>query len=233
VTCREDAPKWRFWAHLKLFPENEEVFHEYAHVYTAQRDLALHRARVAEEALEVANRARAKAEKALADAVKAHEEEAKNCEEAVSSVDGQFSKQYYAKIRSELHLGKTTGGAKLTPVMVRERFLKLEERHTSLAPRYQAADAEVLAALRDKYKEALTELASCINKHTTDEVAGVHARLDNIETRLSGSIPPRREGQTATQRKNEIDEVLPALRRERQACVEEEKAAKAARRSGP
>jgi len=57
----------------------------------------------------------------------------------------------------------------------------------------------------------------------------VHTRLDRLETRLSGSIPPRQEGQSATQRKNEIDEVLPALRRERQACVEEEKEEKAAK----
>ena len=113
--------------------------------------------------------------------------------------------------------------------MVKERFLKLEERHLTLAPRYQAEDAEVLVVLREKFKEVFTETAGDINKHTTEEVAGMHARLDNIETRLSGSIPPRQEGQTATQRKNEIDEVLPALRRERQACVDEEKDEKAAK----
>jgi len=239
-TCRKDAPKQRFWSVLELCPEYEQVFRGYMDFYTSKAEKADRSARVSEEATErlreayeFSERARRKAEKSLADVMKAHEEEAKNREEAVSSTDVSFSSQYYSKIRSELHLGKTTGGAKLTPAMVRERFQKLEERHTSLAPRYQGDDADVLAILRDKFKEVFEEAAREINKHITEEVASVHTRLDNIEIRLSGSIPPRREGQTATQRKNEIDEVLPALRRERQACVEEEKAAKAARRSGP
>jgi len=177
--------------------------------------------------------AQAKAEKAAAAAEAARAEEARNSAEASSSADAPdelASKQFFSKTRRELHLNKTVCGVKLTPQMVQERFDKLEARRLTLAPRYQEAEARELASLRENFKGILAEAASSVNAHTASEVAGVHSRLDRLDTRLSGFIPERREGQTATERKSEIDEVLPALRRERQACVEEERAAKAARR---
>ena len=46
-------------------------------------------------------------------------------------------------------------------------------------------------------------------------------------TRSEGRVPPRRAGQTAAERKLELDQALPALRAERQRCAEEEKKEKA------
>ncbi len=61
----------------------------------------------------------------------------------------------------------------------------------------------------------------------------VAAALEPLVARAEGRVPPRREGQTATERKQEIDQALlagRALREERRQLVEEEKAERAAAR---
>ena len=188
----------------------------------------------AEEAAAQAKKATAEAETASAEAKKTVNLEATSSASASSSET--YSREYYAKIRRELHLGKTVDGTKLTPQMVQERFDKLEARHERLPTRYQAADRKTLDELFEKYKDVLGDAVKTINEHTTNEIQGVHERLDRIESRLAGDIPPRCEQQTASDRKREIDEILPRLRHERQELLKEERAEKAAkkpRRSAP
>jgi hypothetical protein len=238
-TCQRDKTKRDFDAFLEEHPEfrnivetnraRDRAYYEKraqeaegrARQFEAEGNrLREQKARVEDERDE-ANAARGEAERRLAEATAAMSPEA---------AQTLHTKQYYAQIRRELHLGKTDGGKKLTPQMVQERFEKLEERRARLAPRYQAADAETLSKLREKWKDDLADATSEINQHTTNEVAGVHSRLDCIEARLEGKLPPRRPDQTATQRKREIDEVLPGLRDERKQLVAEERAEKAARK---
>ena len=140
------------------------------------------------------------------------------------------SNQYYAGIKSELLKGRTVDGRPLTPQMVHERMEKLRAR-PAMAPRFQAAWDKGVAALMELHKEALSQATAAINAHTTAEAQGLHSRFDDLEARLGGKLPPRAEGQSASSRKREIDEVLPRLRQERKALVQEERAAKARRSS--
>ena len=140
------------------------------------------------------------------------------------------SNQYYAGIKSELLKGRTVDGRPLTPQMVHERMEKLRAR-PAMAPRFQAAWDKGVAALMEFHKEALSQATAAINAHTTAEAQGLHSRFDDLEAYMRGQIPPRAEGQSASSRKREIDEVLPRLRQERKELVAEERVAKARRSS--
>ncbi len=234
-TCREDKAKRDFDAFLDEHPEFMGIVQEMRARDRARAQYAEQRAGDLYSAAVLADARQTKAEKERDKAEKAREEAEQRAEAATAAMTPEASHklasvQYYSKIRRELHLGKTTAGTKLTPQMVQERFDKLEERNATLAPRYQAAAAEELRGLREKWKEDLTAVASEINQHTTNEVAGVHSRLERIEARLEGRLAPRRPDQSASQRKREIDEILPGLRQERKELVAEERAEKAARK---
>ena len=234
-TYRQDKSRRDFEIFLDEHPEFRDILEEMHSEQRARTEAAEERAKEAEESASIAQSAAVCAERAKAEAEQ--KAEAATAAMTPEAARKMASAQYYSKIRRELHIGKTVEGTKLTPQMVQERFDKLEQRHSMLAPRYQAADAEVLSQLREKWKEDLTDAARGINEHTTEEIAGVHSRLDHmqaqqerIEARLEGKLPPRRPDQTATQRKREIDEVLPGLRQERKELVAEERAEKAARK---
>jgi hypothetical protein len=238
-TCQRDKTKRDFYAFLEEHPEFRNVLEadrEKTREWNEKRIReAEAQAKHAEEEARYFRDSRAWAEEERDEAIAARDEAERRLAEATAAMSPEaaqtlHTKQYYAQIRRELHLGKTDGGKKLTKQMVQERFEKLEERHARLAPRYQATDAETLVKLREKWKDDLADAARDINQHTTSEVAGVHSRLERIEARLEGKLPPRRPDQTATQRKREIDEVLPGLRQERKQLVEEERAEKAAKR---
>ena len=119
-------------------------------------------------------------------------------------------------------------GRPLTPQMVQERMEKLRAR-PAMAPRFQAAWDKGIAALQELFKDVLSQATAAINAHTTAEAQGLHSRFDDLEARLGGKLPPRAEGQSASSRKREIDEVLPRLRQERKELVAEERVAKARR----
>jgi hypothetical protein len=230
-TCRHDKPRRDFWTFIEQHPEFGRVFEEIRQNLYDRLDEARRRARAAEDAKKEAEKKAAKAQAEQRKAARAAPKATEAAETASSSSEQpQYAASYYSKIRTELHLGKTISGVKLTPAMVQERFDKLEARHSSIAPRYQASDREALDHLFEKYKDSFADAVKSINEHTSDEVAGLHERLDRLEARLAGDIPERREGQSASDRKRELDEVLPRLRHERQQLVEEEKAEKAAKK---
>jgi dGTP triphosphohydrolase len=230
-TCRRDKPRRDFWTFIGEHPEFCHVFEEIRQNLYDRLDEASRRARAAEDAKKEAEKKAAQAQAKQKKAAKAAAKAAEAAETASSSSDQpQYAASYYSKIRTELHLGKTVSGVKLTPAMVQERFDKLEARHATLSPQKQATDRSILDDLFEKYKDILADALKSVNEHTSNEVAGLHERLDRLEARLAGDIPERREGQSASDRKRELDEVLPRLRHERQQLVEEEKAEKAAKK---
>ncbi len=101
-----------------------------------------------------ADRASAAAVKAAKEAEKASADAAKSAAEETASSSASsdtYSREHYAKMRRELHFGKTVDGKKLTPQMVQERFDKLEARHGKLPARYQAANRKTLDELFEKF----------------------------------------------------------------------------------
>jgi hypothetical protein len=181
TTCRSDKQKRDFWVFLNTHPEFGRVFEEMQENLRSQLEAAKRRAEEqtkveAEKAKAEKNRAAraeaaartAKAEAArveaeLAKARAKAEAESSSAASSESSTGKQFSPQYYAQIRTELHLGETSNGVKLTLVMVRDRFNKLETRHGKLPPRYQLADRKRLDDLFDRYKETLVGAVDAIN----------------------------------------------------------------------
>lgn len=228
-TCRCDKPKRDFYIFLRENPCLAVVFDGIQYEYIEQVQAANRRAQVAEDAKKIA---KAEAEASRKEAAKAKREAAQAKEEAAEAKEAasgskQYSDQYYSQLRRELRIGKTDRGIKLTAMMITERLDKLEARHADMAPRYQANDREELDKLVAQWKDVIADASQDINQHTTNEIAGVHQRLDNIEARLTGEIPARREGQSASDRKRELDEILPRLRHERHHLVQEEREEKA------
>jgi hypothetical protein len=103
---------------------------------------------------------------------------------------------------------------------------KLHRRMLVLPARYRRAELVRINEIERRFVTHLVTVVNTVNEHTT-------AALEPLVARSEGRIPPRREGQTATERKREIDQALLAtrtLREERKALVEEERAQKAADR---
>ena len=224
-TCRKDEQLRRDADWYSQAPCDAQISEERrrADLAEAGRAQAEERAHAAQaEAAEA--RAAAAAAEARAAAAEARAAAAASAPPAPKA----HSNQYYAGIKSELQKGRTVDGRPLTPQMVQERMEKLRAR-PAMAPRFQAAWDKGVAALMELHKEALSQATAAINAHTTAEAQGLHSRFDDLEARMSGRLPPRAEGQSASSRKREIDEVLPRLRQERKELVAEERAAKARR----
>ena len=88
-----------------------------------------------------------------------------------------------------------------------------------LPNRFKQGELERLNELERRFLGHLAAATECVNAHTT-------AALEPLLARVEGRVPPRREGQTATERKQEIDQALVAsrlLRKEREGLVQEER----------
>jgi hypothetical protein len=129
-------------------------------------------------------------------------------------------------MRQEVETGKSARGRALSEEEISQRLAKLQRRVVFLPLRFRQAELARLNEIERRFVGHLAAVVSTVNEHTT-------AALEPLVARAEGRIPPRREGQTATERKQEIDQALlagRALREERKALVEEERAQKAASR---
>ena len=132
-------------------------------------------------------------------------------------------------IRRELESGLTRKGSPLDAEQVQERLARLSARVLALPARYRQAEQARIRALEARFLGHLAAAAEGINAHTTAALAPIAARLE-------GRVPERRAGQTATERKQEIDKALLAtrlLREERKRLVQEERQERAAKRRRP
>ncbi len=106
---------------------------------------------------------------------------------------------------------------------------KLKRRALVMTARYRAAELAKINEFERRFVGHLTAAVDSVNAHTS-------AALEPLLQRSAGEIPARRPGQSAAQRRREIDGILPtfrALRDERKACVAEERAEAAATTKGP
>jgi hypothetical protein len=97
---------------------------------------------------------------------------------------------------------------------------KLHRRMLVLPARYRRAELLRINEIERRFVTHLVTVVNTVNAHTD-------AALEPLIARAEGRVP----GQTATERKREIDQALLAtrtLREERKALVEEERAEKAA-----
>ncbi len=129
-------------------------------------------------------------------------------------------------LRRELRTMQTARGQPLTEEQARSHIAKLKRRALVMTARYRAAELARISEFEQRFVGHLNAAVDTVNAHTT-------AALEPLIAREDGRVPPRREGQTATQRKLEVDAALLAgrlLREERKQLVEEERAEKAAAR---
>ena len=134
-----------------------------------------------------------------------------------------FSREYAMQLWQEASTGVTRKGVRLDDEQRLARVTKLKQSAVTLAPRYRTARLARIGPLEQRFAAHLAATANDIKAH-------VDAALDPLLMRSEGRIPPRREDQTAAERKQEIDQALVAtrlLREERKRLVEEERAAKA------
>ncbi len=156
------------------------------------------------------------------------------------SVDSAWTQavdnSYAHRLRKELASGFTAHGAPLSAEMCSERLAKLRRRAGTLAPRYRRDELARLDVLDVKLHAE--RLAAEGKAHTTAATTAACDRvveeLQPLLSRAAGRIPARSSGQTNTERKLELDQLLPALREERkqvaQAEAEERRAAAEAKR---
>jgi len=130
-----------------------------------------------------------------------------------------FSRQYASQLHRELELGKTTRGQPLTEELAQSHLAKLKRRALGMSARGRAAELARISEVERRFVGHLAATAECVNAHTT-------AALEPLIARAEGRVPARREGQSAAERKQEIDQALVAsrlLREERKRLVEEER----------
>ena len=133
------------------------------------------------------------------------------------------SKQYAQQLWQEAESGRTRSGVPLDGEQRLIRTKKLRRRAMAMLARYRTAELSRIAELESR-------VAGHLVAATNDFKGHVDAALQPLIARAEGRIPPRREDQTAAERKQEIDQALVAtrlLREERKRLVEEERAAKA------
>ena len=136
-----------------------------------------------------------------------------------SSPHGQpaeFSKQYASKLRNELRDGKTVRGQPLSEEQRQAHIVKLRRRVFVLPIRFQGAELARINELEVRFVGHLEATATEIKTH-------VDAALEPLIARAEGRMPPRREGQSAAQRKFELDQSMLAMRNERREIVAEER----------
>jgi len=133
-----------------------------------------------------------------------------------------FAKQYYSKLHRELSTGATSRGMPLTDEAAQSHIAKLRQRAVVMGSRYRAAELARISEVERRFLGHLGAAAESVNAHTTAALAPLLARAE-------GRVPARREGQSATERKQEVDMALVAsrlLREERKRLVEEERTEK-------
>ena len=136
-------------------------------------------------------------------------------------------KGFAGQLWEEASTGFTRKGFQLDDEQRLARITKLKENAVTLAPRYRNAQLARVVPLEQRLVGLLTATVDEVNNHTT---TAIYNAIDPLVARAEGRAPPRREGQTATERKHEIDATLLAtrlLREERRRLVEEERVAKA------
>jgi len=136
--------------------------------------------------------------------------------------EAAISKQYASQLHRELELGTTKGGRPLTEEVAQGHMAKLKRRALLLSARGRATELARISEVERRFLGHLGAAAESVNAHTT-------AALEPLLARAEGRVPARREGQTATERKQELDQALVAsrlLREERRQLVEEERAEK-------
>ena len=141
-----------------------------------------------------------------------------------------INRDYTNQLRRELEAGKSRRGVPLDGATRHEHLAKLRHRASTLAPRFRRAEEARLAELERAIAAHVTSEANRVISEVSSAVADTMAPL---LARSEGRVPARRPGQSAAERKLELDQALasvPALRAERQRCAEEERAAKNAAR---
>ena len=131
--------------------------------------------------------------------------------------DAAFSREYARQLWQEASTGITRHGVPLDNEQRLARIAKLRRNAVTLAPRYRNAQLTKVGALEQRFVGYLTSTGNDIKSH-------VNTALEPLIARAEGRVPPRREGQTAAQRKVEIDQVMIGLRHERTELVAEERA---------
>ena len=127
-------------------------------------------------------------------------------------------KQLANRMRRELETGKTLKGQPLDDAMRQERLAQLRRRAATLPPRYRCAEESKLAELE---KAVTAHVTAEANRVVSEVSAAMSSAMAPLIARSEGRVPPRRPGQTAAERKLELDQVLPRLRAEHKQCAEE------------
>ena len=144
-----------------------------------------------------------------------------------SDGDGSISRALAQQYRREVETGRSTRGRTLSQEELQERVSKLRCRVQVMGARYRAAELARIGEVEKRFLGHLAAAAESVNAHTTAAVAPLLARAE-------GRVPARRPGQTATERKQEIDQALVAcrlLKEERKRLVEEERQERKAERA--
>ena len=128
------------------------------------------------------------------------------------------------KLRRELESGHTRKGVPLDHEQVHQRVSKLRRRALTMPTRYRTAELARIEELEMRFVGHLAAAANSVKDH-------VDAALEPLLARAEGRLPPRRAGQTLSQRKAELDQVMIGLRQERSELVAAEKEEREAKRA--
>ena len=130
----------------------------------------------------------------------------------VEPSDAIISKENALKIRQELESGSTRNGVPLSDEQVRQRVAKLRRRALTMAVRYRAAEIARVKELELRFVRHLATAANNVKDH-------IDVALEPLLARAEGRLPPRRAGQTLSQRKVELDLAMAGLRHERKEIL--------------
>ena len=148
-------------------------------------------------------------------------------EEASESIpEPPLSKHRADNLRRELRAGVTARGQPITDDQKRHHLARLRGRLTVLPPRYREAEMARIDDLEMRFVGHLAAAANSVKDH-------VDAALEPLLARAEGRLPPRRAGQTLSQRKAELDQVMIGLRHERSQLVAAEREEREAKRAEP
>jgi len=145
-------------------------------------------------------------------------------EASASTPEPPLSKHRADNLRRELRAGVTARGQPITDDQKRHHLARLRGRLTVLPPRYREAEMARIDELEMRFVGHLAAAANSVKDH-------VDAALEPLIARAEGRLPPRRAGQTLSQRKAELDQVMVGLRHERSQLVAAEKEEREAKRA--
>ena len=130
-----------------------------------------------------------------------------------------ISREYARQLRQEAETGHTRKGVPLDDEQRLARVAKLRNRALTMSARFRSAELARINEIENRFVGHLAAAVEHVNAHTSAEIEPIRARLE-------GRVPARREGQTASERKVELDLAMVGLRHERKELVAEEKEAK-------